>query len=246
MTTAPPSGGPFVARAEPPWALITAAVMASPRPVPAVPSSRPLAASARVKRSKAPGSNRSGKPRPSSATSSSAPVHAEVGDRQPDPRPGMAPGVGHEVGEDLVEPVGVGVDQHIVARDAPTPAGPTARRRRRPGGAGSAACLRSGSSPRSRRASTSRSLASRVRRSVSLRGRLHRGSGAVDRLRVVAGEVELGQLQLSPQHRQRRAQLVAGVVDERALPLDRPLHPVKQCVERAGERGHLTVGRGHR
>ena len=55
------------------------------------------------------------------------------------------------------------------------------------------------------------------------------------RVRVGEGHVDLG-----PQHRQRRAQLVAGVGDEAALRVERRLQPVEHRVEARGQIGHLA------
>ena len=58
-------------------------------------------------------------------------------------------------------------------------------------------------------------------------------------VRVGVGE---GHVDLGPQHRQRRAQLVAGVGDEAALRVERRLQPVEHGVETGGQVGHLAPG----
>ncbi len=58
-------------------------------------------------------------------------------------------------------------------------------------------------------------------------------------VRVGVGE---GHVDLGPQHRQRRAQLVAGVGDEAALRVERRLQPVEHRVEARGQLGHLAPG----
>jgi len=66
----------------------------------------------------------------------------------------------------------------------------------------------------------------------ALQRALHLGAGA----RPVTG-----QLELAPQDRQWRAELVAGVVDEGALPGQRRLDPLQHGVERAPQVGDLVV-----
>ena len=53
------------------------------------------------------------------------------------------------------------------------------------------------------------------------------------------------ELEFPPQHRERVAQLVAGVGDEGALPGQRPLQPAEQVVHRAGQGGDLVPGGRH-
>ena len=62
------------------------------------------------------------------------------------------------------------------------------------------------------------------------------------------GRAALGerQLQLGPQDRQRRAQLVAGVGDEGALVLQRLAEALEHLVQRRAEPSDLVVGRRHR
>ena len=71
-------------------------------------------------------------------------------------------------------------------------------------------------------------------------GAAHRGGQVVP---AAAGTRR--QLQLAAQHRQRGAQLVAGVGDEGPLPGQRPLQPAEQVVHRAGQGGDLIAGGRH-
>jgi hypothetical protein len=65
-------------------------------------------------------------------------------------------------------------------------------------------------------------------------------------LEMGVGQRQLRQLELAPQDRQRRAQLVAGVVDEAALRRQRVLDPCEESVELPGERRELAVVVRHR
>ncbi len=68
---------------------------------------------------------------------------------------------------------------------------------------------------------------------------------ALQRLAVAAGrQVEEGHLELGPQHGDRRAQLVAGVVEEHPLPGEGGLDPVEHGVEGAAQLGDLVLPRG--
>ena len=51
------------------------------------------------------------------------------------------------------------------------------------------------------------------------------------------------ELKFPAQHRERSAQLVTGVGDERPLPRQRPLETTEQLVHRPGQRGDLVPGR---
>ena len=55
-----------------------------------------------------------------------------------------------------------------------------------------------------------------------------------------------GEVQLRLQDAERGAQLVAGVIQQPLLPLDRVLQPVQQRVQGPAEPGHLVVGARHR
>ena len=55
----------------------------------------------------------------------------------------------------------------------------------------------------------------------------------------------VGQLQLGPEDGQRRAELVAGVGDEVALALQRPVDALEHLVERLAQPAHLVPGLGH-
>ena len=77
---------------------------------------------------------------------------------------------------------------------------------------------------------------------VHLGRRPHEGASEI------AGTALRGQggVDLGLQDRERRPQLVARVVDEPALALERLLEPVEGEVQRHGQTGERVVGRGHR
>ncbi len=70
--------------------------------------------------------------------------------------------------------------------------------------------------------------------------------GAAERAleRVTVAWLEQGHLQFGPQHGDRGAQLVAGVVEEHALPGEGGLDPVEHGVEGTAELGDLVLARG--
>ena len=95
--------------------------------------------------------------------------------------------------------------------------------------------------PRSARASTSRPSATRTRCSTSADAPTRASRRSPGAPPPGQGGVDLGL-----QDRERRSQLVARVVDEPALPLERLLEPVEGEVQGHGEAGERVVGRGHR
>ena len=122
-----------------------------------------------------------------------------------------------------------------------SPAGEAPRRRRSRTSPSSTRARRSGSSPRSVWAIVSRSSESWVSRSVS--SAAEASAARSSSRRAALGQ---GQLQLGPQDRQRRSQLVAGVGDEGALVLQRLAEPLEHLVQGRPEARDLVVGRRHR
>ena len=96
---------------------------------------------------------------------------------------------------------------------------------------------RSGSGPRSARAISSRSSASRDRRSVSSAADRRVVSSSSAPARTPQGELDLG-----AQQRQRRAQLVARVGDEAALVLEGRLERASISLSVVAQPGDLVVG----
>ena len=83
-------------------------------------------------------------------------------------------------------------------------------------------------------ASRIRSPTSRLIRSTSSRSR---GTGPGH----VVGAVRVEQLEVATEHRERGAELVAGIVEEPALGLDAFLEPVEHVVEGPGQRQDIVV-----
>ena len=100
---------------------------------------------------------------------------------------------------------------------------------------------RSGSRPSSARASTSRSSASRTSRSTSSAAERSAASSSSLRPRAPQGQLELG-----PEQRERRAELVAGVGHEAALPRETRLESGEHLVQRHSEPADLVAALGQR
>ena len=92
----------------------------------------------------------------------------------------------------------------------------------------------------SSRARASRSSTSRSSRSTST------STSSMSAAQSAAGPSRCADLELHPQRRERRAQLVRGVADEGALPAGRRVDAVEHRVQRHGQPVDLVLRRGHR
>ena len=243
--TASPPPGTGSAATVPPWACTTARTIESPSPEPGVSAGAiDRSAPERLEQLLHPLRAISGPPEPtrSWATGPRSPVRIST-----QPAGDVVP---HRV---LDEVAGDALEQHRVAdrrrRCAVLgdPQAPAAwpRPASRPG-AGTTTSARStggrrpGRRPRAPRcgpAGAAPAISSLARRVASRTTVAHPPELGDVRVGVGEGHVDLG-----PQHRQRRAQLVAGVGDEPALRVERRLQPVEHRVEARGQLGHLAPG----
>ena len=223
--------GRLRAPAAPPWARAITSTIASPSPAPP----RPRAGSARVKRSNAASRNSGGKPGPSSRTCSST---------LPLTRSAASSHVPAAVAKRVVDEVA-----ERLLRAAP---GRRARRGRsaalgrvaeaRAGSVAGVERLRPDRQPALLDAREHEQVLGQPRRA----GRSPRRPSAARPELLAAAALAQRELELGLQDRQRRAQLVAGVGDERALALERLLEPREHLVERRPEAADLVVGRADR
>ena len=241
--------------AEPPWARAITSTMARPSPAPG-----PVrAASPRLNGSKACAASSGGKPGPSSPRRGARPF------RPPRAVPRRRFALGHGAARcrrgcrrPALRAVGRhgarGRPRHPSRSRRPASSARDRKRSAMPSRSSAAATgsRRTGSSPPSARASTSRSSASRESRSVS---------SAADRTRLVqllrSALAAKGEVELCAEHRERRPQLVARIGDEAALSLECRLQTGEHRVQRLAEPAQLVfrrrqrqpparLGRGHR
>ena len=228
--------------AVPPWARATASTRARPRPAP----SPVRASSARLKRSKACGTNAAGGPGALVRDPEHDAVAVALRAHPHGPLP-VPERVVDEVAERLLEPQAVGVDDETVLGLDLQP--PSLRRRDR-------------REPRRDRVEerACRDRLARQRQLAAAGRREHEqvvrephepvgvGRGRGERRAQLLGLARPPQrdLELGPEQRERRPQLVARVRDEAALALDPGVEAVEHPVQRPREARDLVVGGGHR